>query len=647
LSRPDGSIVIDTKVLEGGFKKGFSSLQRIASTASLAIGGSILAAAGAFVAFSIAAVGAAEADAIADKRIRSITESMELFGDQAGIVSDRLTDLATKTAIATGVDDASIKATQAKLLTFAELAATADEVGGAFDRATLAAIDLAAAGFGEAETNAVQLGKALQDPIKGITALARSGVTFTDAEKEQIRTLVEANKMLEAQDLILQAIEKQVGGTALATASTSERLKVVMGELQEAAGGPLLALFDALGPKLIDSLAALTPAIEQTFGGLAKVLSGDMAGAGELAAGLSSLGTTLADALSKTLPPLVNALAQVIIALAQAIPPMLPPLVDALLSSLQMIVAALPSIIPSIVEAASGIVAAVVTALPILVPALLDGVYQLIGAVLAQLPTLLPVVITAVLELIVGVAGALMRGQAVLYSGLETLMAALAEMMPTLYPLLIDTFVTMLVMMTEQIPIMLPMFLDAFIVLTLAIAAALPRMMPAISNAIDRSAPILAAAVVRMVPKLVSAMMSQGPVIAKMGGDIVSGMWEGIQNKTGWLIGKIKSWAHNVTDSLKSFFKISSPSKLFRDEIGSNLALGIGEGFALKVPSVVASMSNAVSGEMGRFMTAAIPQAARAGAGSVDNSRTVTFNGRVSSYSEMLRAEADIARGLV
>jgi hypothetical protein len=84
---------------------------------------------------------------------------------------------------------------------------------------------LGAAGFGEATENAAQLGKALNDPIKGITALARSGVTFTAQEKEKIKVLVESGKMLEAQDTLLKAIETQVGGTAVATANASDQMR--------------------------------------------------------------------------------------------------------------------------------------------------------------------------------------------------------------------------------------------------------------------------------------------------------------------------------------------------------------------------------------------------------------------------------------
>jgi hypothetical protein len=119
------------------------------------------------------------------------------------------------------------------------------------DRATLAAIDLAAAGFGEAEQNAVQLGKALQDPIKGITALARSGVTFTEQEKEKIKTLVESGKVLEAQDLILSAIETQVGGTAAATATGSQKMTVAFNMMADEIGKVLLPLVETLVPIMV------------------------------------------------------------------------------------------------------------------------------------------------------------------------------------------------------------------------------------------------------------------------------------------------------------------------------------------------------------------------------------------------------------
>jgi phage-related minor tail protein len=231
------------KQLEGAGKKAQFALKKAALPAIAALGALGLAAKG--------AIAAGEAAATANARIAQINESMGLFGDTTDNVNKRLIDYANATARATGVDQNSIKATQAKLLTFKELAQSADNVGGAFDRATKAAIDMAAAGFGDAEANAVQLGKALNDPIKGITALAKSGVTFTAQEKEKIKTLVESNKTLEAQQLILAAIETQVGGTAEATANDSDKMKVAFSQVSESIGIILLPMFQKLSAILV------------------------------------------------------------------------------------------------------------------------------------------------------------------------------------------------------------------------------------------------------------------------------------------------------------------------------------------------------------------------------------------------------------
>jgi hypothetical protein len=230
------------KELEGAGEKMRFAFKK-ALVPALALVGALAGAAGKMVL-------AGEKASTSNARIQNIAESMGLFGKETETVTKRLIDLANKTARQTGLDQNAIKETQAKLLTFKNLAKSADEVGGAFDRATKAAIDLAAAGFGEATSNAVQLGKALEDPIKGISALTRSGVTFTEAEKEKIKVLVESGNILEAQEMILKAIETQVGGTADATANASDKLKVAFSQVQESIGLALLPAFEALVPYL-------------------------------------------------------------------------------------------------------------------------------------------------------------------------------------------------------------------------------------------------------------------------------------------------------------------------------------------------------------------------------------------------------------
>jgi hypothetical protein len=197
---------------------------------------------------------AGERAATSNARIEQITKSMGQFEGATDQVTDRLVKLAEKTAKLVGVDQNLIKEGQALLLTFKSVSADANKVGGVFDRATKASIDLAAAGFGSVTSNAVQLGKALEDPIKGLAALGKSGVTFTAEQKELIKTLVETGRVAEAQEIILKAVETQVGGTAEATANASDRMKVAFSQLQESLGQRLLPVFEKFATFFIDTL---------------------------------------------------------------------------------------------------------------------------------------------------------------------------------------------------------------------------------------------------------------------------------------------------------------------------------------------------------------------------------------------------------
>jgi hypothetical protein len=121
----------------------------------------------------------------------------------------------------------------------------------------------------------VQLGKALQDPIKGIAALAKSGVTFTKQEKKKIEALVESGNLLEAQNIILKAVEGQVGGTASASASSFDKMKFALAGVSDTFGEMLLPAIDKLAPKLAaftdwaSENSTLLAVLVGVFGGLA------------------------------------------------------------------------------------------------------------------------------------------------------------------------------------------------------------------------------------------------------------------------------------------------------------------------------------------------------------------------------------------
>lgn len=181
----------------------------------------------------------------ADIQLKFMLENMQGISAATNGTVKRMAEYAKRVSVATGIDDESIKAVQKKILVFKSLRETADKLGGTFDRATKAAIDLAAAGFGDAEANAIKLGRVLEDPIKNMNALSRAGITFTSEEKKKIAVLVESGKLLQAQEIVLKSIEDRVGGLAEASATPFEKMVQQFQEMGDTIG-------EAMLPKLED-----------------------------------------------------------------------------------------------------------------------------------------------------------------------------------------------------------------------------------------------------------------------------------------------------------------------------------------------------------------------------------------------------------
>jgi hypothetical protein len=317
---------------------------------------------------------AAEEAKVANDRIDAIAESMNEFGNQAEAVTKRIKDYADAQELTVGVDAEVIKATQAKLLTFRELTKTAGQMGSSFDRATDASIDMAAAGFGSAESNAVALGKALNDPIKGVTSLTRMGIQFTREQRNMIKALVETREAsaavavglfedekayndfskaqveagatakdiakiykseltpaqydlflqlkstsdtLGAQDLILKEIESQVGGTAAATVTASERMRIAFGAVEEALGTVLLPILE----KFSNWVVKILPDLQRFFGAMLEAFDNAQVKAAftRLETSLGKLGQSIGKLFGLTSTPEANGFVSFFTILADSI----------------------------------------------------------------------------------------------------------------------------------------------------------------------------------------------------------------------------------------------------------------------------------------------------------------------------------------
>jgi hypothetical protein len=229
------------------------------------------------------------------QKVMAQTEAIiKATGGAAGITATQVAKLSGQLSMQIGVDDELIQKSANLLLTFKQIQNQVGEGNQVFDRAVTAAQDLGSV-FGSADAAAMQLGKALSNPVKGITALNRAGVNFTDQQKEQIKTLVASGDVLGAQKIILAEVEAQVGGTAAATATGFDRMKIAVGNVAEEFGAILIPYIekfaDFVTNKVVPYLTNLADVIGQKgLGAGIKMLAGDFL---NLTTNMGAFGNTL------------------------------------------------------------------------------------------------------------------------------------------------------------------------------------------------------------------------------------------------------------------------------------------------------------------------------------------------------------------
>ena len=195
----------------------------------------------------------AVAEARESEKVGAITANViKTTGGAAKVTASQVGDLATAISNKTGIDDEAVQSASNLLLTFTNVRNEVGKGNDIFNQATQAATDMASAMGKEPKAAAIQLGKALNDPIKGITALSKVGVSFTAGQKKQIKTLVDSGNTLGAQRIILGELNKEFGGTAAASATAGEKMSTAFGNFKEQIGTALLPVIDKVETFITD-----------------------------------------------------------------------------------------------------------------------------------------------------------------------------------------------------------------------------------------------------------------------------------------------------------------------------------------------------------------------------------------------------------
>lgn len=206
------------------------------------------------ISFGKDTLGAATEAQNAQAQLNAVLEST---GGIAGVSAEAANSYADSLSQVTAFDDEAILGGESMLLTFTNIGQDV------FPTATQTMLDMSQALGQDLGSSAMQLGKALNDPINGVTALRRVGVQFTDDQEAMIKSMVEGGDAAGAQSLILGELQKEFGGSAEAAGQTMAGQMAILGtatgNLKEDLG---TALFPVL-QQLVEIAQQLMPYLQQ------------------------------------------------------------------------------------------------------------------------------------------------------------------------------------------------------------------------------------------------------------------------------------------------------------------------------------------------------------------------------------------------
>jgi len=260
-------------------------------------------------------------------------------------------------------------------------------------------------------------------------------------------------------------------------------------------------------------------------------------------------------------------------------------------------------------------------------PDIIEGAKSVIGAfmdgIMANMPAIIQTGTGIVMDLIQGLIQALPQ---IIQSGLDVIVSlanGIADSLPELVPTVVDTVISIVDTLIDNVDMLIDAAIEIILALADGLIEALPRLIekaPVIVqklvDAVIRNGPKLLTAAGELVGKLAIGIINSLPdlitsgkqmvnsvrdgvieFVGKMktaGGDLLAGLWQGLKDKKDWLIEKVKGIGSAILSTVKSIFGIHSPSSVFRDQVGKNLALGLGEGFEDAMKGVSGDMSDAI-----------------------------------------------------
>lgn len=310
---------------------------------------------------------------------------------------------------------------------------------------------------------------------------------------------------------------------------------------------------------------------------------------------LQTLLDVAVDIISTIITGLTTALPNLITALLEILPTVLQSVVDALILAIPQIIAAvvqiitaiteaIPTIIPILVAALPQIINSIVTALMAAIPQLISAGVQLLTALIGALPEIIQTIVDALPEIISNIITGLLSALPQLIDAGITLFLAIIEALPEIIITIVESLPQIIDGIINGLMDALPQLIEAGIKLFVAIIKDTPKIIKGIVEHIPE-----------IITGIINGFSSLFDEMCAIGGNIISGLWQGICDGAEWLWDCISGFCEDLWGNITGFFGIHSPSRLFRDELGKNLMLGWSIGIDDNAEDVMKSISDVTS----------------------------------------------------
>lgn len=305
----------------------------------------------------------------------------------------------------------------------------------------------------------------------------------------------------------------------------------------------------------------------------------------------------IVNAVGQLLPNIVQSVSNATPQIVQAINQIFPQILNLLMTNAPTILSSIGQILMALVQSLMSympqfltiamqliqqFITGIITMLPQIIQMGIQLIIQLITGIAQMLPSLIPQAINAIITIVTGLLDNIDQ---IIDAGIQLLMG-LADGLLAALPQLIDKIPEIIDKLISAITNNLPKLLNAGIQLTIQMAVGLIKAIPQLLSKIPQ-----------IIGSIIQGFANYYSKFPEIGSNMIKGLWQGIQDIAGWIWGKISGFCGQIVDKIKNFFGIHSPSKVFNEEIGKFLALGLGEGFDDNLGKVFKGMKSAVDFE--------------------------------------------------